>query len=110
MIEVGGDSHCLLYGFATRLGSEGILGTDVNQTCECPQKEVRENGEFYDKLLEDSTYILHGIDAYISDRQYTCNTDSGDILLSALCNAFKERAVVIRSLSDDRNDPKSQVT
>lgn len=87
MVEVRGDGHCLLYAFATSLHAEGILETDIDQICEGLKTEVRENGDFYGKFLESSTDIMHDIDDYINNRQY--NTDMGDLLLSALCNAFK---------------------
>ena len=98
MVEVRGDGHCLLYAFATSLHSEGISETDIYQICEGLQNEVRENGVFYGKFLEGSTDIVHDIDDYIINRQY--NTDSGDVLLSALCNAFKVRAVIMRAGND----------
>ena len=69
--------------------------------------KARKHIDFYDKFLEYSSDVVSDTDEYTYNKE--CNSASGDRLMPTLCNAFKVRAIVIRSANDGSLIDKNQM-
>ena len=92
VIEVRGDGHCLLYAIGKGLNEESLGNMTSDDLCLKLQNEINDNKQYYQKFSGSDTDIMADINKYINEKQY--NTDSADMILSALYNALSVTATI----------------
>ena len=92
LIEVRGNGHCLLYAVSKSLDEESLGTLTRDELCLKLQNEINDHKQYYQKFSGSDADSMDDIDKYVNEKQY--NTDSADMILSALCNALSVKATV----------------
>lgn len=91
VIKVRGNGHCLLYAVSESLASEGIVTISHEALGILLKNEIEENLDFYEDFTQNVD-LVHDVEQYVENMDY--NNDSGDILLSAICNMLGVSAII----------------
>ena len=91
--EVRGDGHCLLYAALAGLNAaEGFQRHHRLSLSQTIIREVAMNQTYYKDFSQSRTDVFQGVKDYIYRQKY--DTDTGDIILSVICNALGVTAFV----------------
>ena len=85
-VSVRGDGHCIIHSVVLCFEHEGKTVTR-NQLCDALVSEVVFHREYYEQFATDDQDVVSGICRFVFEKDY--NTDTCDLLLFALSNAFQ---------------------
>jgi hypothetical protein len=86
IVEVRSDGHCLLHAVSTALNSlEGGSTHNSRSLSQAIIREVSMNHDYYVDFSYSNTNIIKQVKDYVYRKTYS--TDTGDIILTAICNA-----------------------
>ena len=94
-IPVTGDGHCLLRSFSLCFQSSNVGPIlTIPFLCDKLLEEAHKHWLHYKRFAVEGQDVLTDIARYVRSREY--NTDTGDLIIAMLCNAFKVHAKIYR--------------
>jgi len=94
---VVGDGLCMLSSFTKALSSIHNETFTMSTVIDALRKEINSNNEFYNSFLESDMIIEEEIERYLESPLDFYDTNSSDLIITALRNAFKVNAIVFQS-------------
>ena len=99
-IPVPGDGHCLLSAFSLCLQASNfsriLTAADL---CDAIKDQAHRHWQHYKQFAVKGQDMLHDVHRYVTHKQY--NTDTGDLIIAMLCNAYSIRALVYTYHNND---------
>lgn len=98
ILAVKGDGHCLIHAACASLKSEGIADITHEKLSDLCSEEIHMHWQDYKHFSPEDEDILDNFHQYIKYKKY--NTNTGDLVLSIICNAMSVSATLYMGLVD----------
>ena len=94
---VAGDGLCILRSFKVALEKTKERTVNIDSILETLRSEILGQYEFYKEFSSNTINILKELDNFLKEPLKYFNTDTGDIFLMALGNAYEVKTVILQS-------------